>query len=208
MEQIADNSTKSRILDEALVMFAENGYRGTNLRDLAAQLGLSKSALYKHYESKEAIWNALLDRMEAYYGERFGSAENMPEVPKSGEELFALSMKRIAFTIYDERVILTRKLLLTEQFHDERVCKLATKHFLTGTQRMFATIFEKMMVEGTMKKDDPEMLAVLYTSPVTSLIQLCTREPGRQAEVMEQCEAVLRYFIDAYVENGISEGRR
>ena len=200
MEQTTDNSTKSRILDEALVMFAENGYKGTNLRDLAAALGLSKSALYKHYESKEAIWNALLDRMEAYYGERVGFAEQLPEIPKSGEELLTLSMKRIAFTVYDERIILTRKLLLTEQFHDERVCKLATKHFLVGTQRMFAELFEAMMAEGIMKKDDPEMLAVLYTSPVTSLIQLCTREPERQAEVMERCEAFLRYFVDIYVE--------
>ena len=198
MEQTTDNSTKSRILDEALVIFAENGYRGTNLRDLAARLGLSKSALYKHYASKEAIWNALLDRMEAYYGERFGSAENIPEVPKSGEELFELSMKRIAFTVYDEQIILTRKLLLTEQFHDERVCKLATKHFLVGTQRMFTAIFIEMMAEGTIKKDDPEMLAFLYTSPVTSLIQLCTREPERRAEVMERCEVFLRYFIDTF----------
>ena len=200
MEQTSDNSTKSRILDEALVMFAENGYRGTNLRDLAARLGLSKSALYKHYASKEAIWNALLDRMEAYYGERFGSAEHMPEIPKSGEELLALSMKRLAFTIYDERVILTRKLLLAEQFHDERVCTLATKYFFTETQAMFTAIFKAMMAEGIMKKDDPEMLAVMYTAPVTSLIQLCTREPERQAEVMERCEVFLRYFIDTYVE--------
>ena len=47
------NTTKKRILDAALVSFVENGYKGTNLRDFAAGLGLSKSALYRHYESKE-----------------------------------------------------------------------------------------------------------------------------------------------------------
>ncbi len=198
MEQITDTSTKSRILDEALVMFAENGYKGTNLRDLAARLGLSKSALYKHYESKEAIWDALLDRMEAYYGKRVGSAEQLPEIPKSGEDLLALSMKRIAFTIYDKRVILTRKLLLTEQFHDERVCKLATKYFFTETQAMFTAIFKAMMADGLLKEDNPEMLAFLFTAPVTSLIQLCTREPERQAEVMAQIEVFVKYFIDNY----------
>ena len=66
------NTTKEKILDAALVSFVENGYKGTNLRDFAAGLGLSKSALYRHYESKEAIWNALLDKMESYYNERFG----------------------------------------------------------------------------------------------------------------------------------------
>lgn len=48
-----ENTTKEKILDAALVSFAENGYKGTNLRDLAAGMGLSKSALYKHYASKE-----------------------------------------------------------------------------------------------------------------------------------------------------------
>lgn len=42
-------TTKERILDAALEMFAENGYAGTNMRDLAQSVGLTKSALYKHF---------------------------------------------------------------------------------------------------------------------------------------------------------------
>ncbi|MBR6644020.1 MAG: TetR/AcrR family transcriptional regulator [Lachnospiraceae bacterium] len=194
-----ENATKSKILDEALVMFAENGYKGTNLRELAARLGLSKSALYKHYTSKEAIWNALLDRMIIYYEERFGSAEHLPKQPVSGEELLALSMRMIEFTVYDERIILTRKLLLTEQFHDERVCSLATKYFLYGTQNIFATIFQEMMEDGLMKKDDAKMLAFMFTAPISSLIQLCTREPDKQEEVMQRAEAFVKYFITNHV---------
>ena len=83
-----ENSTKEIILDAALVCFAENGYKGTNLRDFATRIGLSKSALYRHYESKEAIWNAMIDRMEEYYSTRFGSLENLPEIPKSCEEFY------------------------------------------------------------------------------------------------------------------------
>ena len=194
-----ENTTKSKILEEALVLFAENGYKGTNLRDLAARLGLSKSALYKHYTSKEAIWNALLDKMEAYYAERFGSAEHMPPQPKSGEELLKLALGQIYFTVHDEQIILTRKLLLTEQFHDDRVCRLATKHFLEGTKNMFRMVFEGMMEDGLMKKDNPEMLAFAFTAPVTSLIQLCTREPEKQEEVMKRAEDFIRYFIDNYI---------
>ena len=47
VEGTMENTTKDRILDEALIMFAENGYKGTNLRDLASQLGLSKGAYYQ-----------------------------------------------------------------------------------------------------------------------------------------------------------------
>ena len=195
-----ENMTKSRILDEALVMFAENGYKGTNLRDLAAQLGLSKSALYKHYKSKEDIWNCLLDRMESYYAEHFGSESNLPPQPKSCEELLVVTMQMIRFTVNDPKIIPTRKLLLTEQFHDERVKKLATKHFLEGTQKIFAVIFEKMMADGFMKKDNPETLSFSYTSPITSLIHLCDREPENQEQIFKRIENFITHFISTYAE--------
>ena len=57
--------TKERILATALEMFSQNGYAGTNIREMTAALGLVKSAMYKHFESKEDIWNALLDEMIA-----------------------------------------------------------------------------------------------------------------------------------------------
>ena len=194
-----ENTTKSKILDEALVMFAENGYNGTNLRDLAAKLGLSKSALYKHYESKEAIWNALLDRMIEYYEERFGSTKQLPPQPKSLEELFSVSMKMIAFTVYDERVILTRKLLLTEQFRDERVCSLATRYFIHSNKNIFTSIFKQMMKDNLIRMSNPEMLAFAFTAPITSLIQLCTREPDKKEEVMQQAESFIKYFIENHL---------
>ena len=60
------NDTKERILAVALEMFSKNGYAGTNIRELSASLGLVKFGVYKHYESKEAIWNALLNEMITY----------------------------------------------------------------------------------------------------------------------------------------------
>lgn len=193
-----ENTTKEKILDAALVCFAENGYKGTNLRDFAAGIGLSKSALYRHFESKEAIWNALLDWMESYYAERFGSPEHLPEVPGSCEELLLLTMRLVDFTVHDEKVILTRKLLLTEQFHDARVKKLATGHFLNGTKDIYKSIFERMMENSLLKREDTDMLALCFTAPITSLIHYCDREPEKEPGIMKEIEAFTRHFIETY----------
>ena len=193
-----ENTTKEKILDAALVSFAENGYKGTNLRDLAAGLGLSKSALYRHYESKEDIRNAVLDRMEAYYIDRFGSPDKLPPVPKSCDELFAMTMRMLDFTLHDKRVILTRRLLLTEQFRDARARHFATLHFLTGTKEIYTKIFAEMMDNGILKKDDPEMLAFSYTAPITALIHTCDREPEKEPEILHQTEAFVKHFISVY----------
>lgn len=192
------NSTKNRILEEALAMFAANGYKGTNLRDLAAALGLSKSALYKHYTSKDAIWNAVLDEMEAYYSERFGSPEKLPPVPKSCEELLAMTRQALVFTMHDSKVILSRHILLTEQFHDARARNLATRHFLTGTRDIYAGIFSAMMANGLLKKEDPSVLAFAYTAPISALVIQCDREPEKEAEIIREIEAFLQHFINTY----------
>ena len=190
--------TKERILDAALEMFSRNGCAGTNIRELSASLGLVKSGIYKHYESKEAIWNALLDRMIAYYAERFGSTERLPPTPDSLEELIRLTMEMVNFTVHDEKIVMTRKVLTLEQFRDPRARELATKHFLTGLTEMFTQIFAGMMEKGLLRQDDPGMLAFAYTAPISALIRLCDREPEQTEEAVRQIEAFRRHFARVY----------
>ena len=192
------NDTKERILDAALVMFSRNGYAGTNIRELSASLGLVKSGVYKHFESKEAIWNALLDKMIAYYEEHFGSAEHLPPVPDTLEELVRMTMQMVNITVRDERIVMTRKLLSIEQFRDERARDLATKHFLTGLTDMFTRLFRGMMDKGLLRNDDPKMLAFAYIAPISALIHLCDREPEKTEETLEQVEAFSRHFVRTY----------
>ena len=190
--------TKSRLLEAALEMFSQNGYEGTNIRELSASLGLGKSSLYRHFESKEEIWNAMLDELEAYYEQRFGSSEHLPVIPQNTGELKELTLRMLDFTVHDKKIVMTRRILLTEQFRDERVRKLATKHFKVGLEAMFTKIFAGMMENGSLKKDDSAMLAFAYTAPITSLVQLCDREPERQEETMEEVKAFIEHFIKIY----------
>ena len=192
------NDTKERILVAALEMFSKNGYAGTNIRELSAALGLVKSGIYKHYESKEAIWNALLNEMIANYGEHFGSSEHLPPVPDSLEALTRLTMQMVNITVHDEKIIMTRKLLTIEQFRDGRARELATKHFLTGLTEIFTHIFAGMMDKGLILRDDPAMLAFAYTTPISALIHLCDREPEKTEDATAQIEAFSRHFIATY----------
>ena len=192
--------TKERILAAALDLFSQNGYAGTNIRELSESLGLVKSAMYRHFESKDAIWNTLLDELIAYYEARFGSTEHLPPVPDSLEELVTMTMRMVNFTIHDEKVVKSRKLLSIEQFRDERARDLATKYFLTGLKDMFTQIFAGMMDKRLLRRDDPVMLAFAYTAPISALIHLCDREPEKAEDAMTQVEAFSRHFIKTYGE--------
>ena len=194
--------TKEKILDAALEMFSRNGYAGTNIRELAGSLGMGKSSMYRHFESKEELWNTLLDTLIVYYEARFGSPEHLPPVPDSPEELTILTMRMVHFTVHDEKVVKTRKLLTIEQFRDDRARELATKYFLTGLTEMFTQLFAGMMEKGILRQDDPAMLAFAYTAPISALIHLCDRQPEKTEEAMTQIEAFSRHFIKTYEVTG------
>lgn len=194
--------TKDRILATALELFSQNGYAGTNIRELTAALGLVKSSMYKHFSSKEEVWSSLLDRISAYYDEQFFSPAKQSPVPDSTEELVELTMRLTALEIRDETIVKARKLLMVEQYHDARARELAEKFSLSGLQSLFSTLFAGMMDKGLLCRDDPDMLAFVYAATIASLIQECDREPEKVDEAFAQLEAFLLHFINTYGVHG------
>ena len=73
-----ENNTKERILEEALKLFAQSGYMGTSMNDIADKLGVTKAALYKHYKSKQEILDSIVEKMNQMDMERVKEYD-MPE---------------------------------------------------------------------------------------------------------------------------------
>lgn len=71
-----DGSTRQRILDQALLLFATHGFAGTSVRQLARAVGLRESSIYNHFASKEDIYRTLIDQWgPAAFVDRLESAE-------------------------------------------------------------------------------------------------------------------------------------
>jgi AcrR family transcriptional regulator len=63
-EYAKSSVTRELILDAALEVFAESGYRSGSLRDIAARVGMSDAGLLHHFPSKSALLGAVLDRRD------------------------------------------------------------------------------------------------------------------------------------------------
>lgn len=60
--KVQTDSTQDRILDAAEVQFAELGYDGTTLRQIAQRVGIKEPSIYAHFAGKEAVYGAVIDR--------------------------------------------------------------------------------------------------------------------------------------------------
>lgn len=91
MTNTTESQTKPRkeeILDVATRLFAERGYEGTSMNDVAERVGMRKASLFYHFATKDSLYEAVLDRLvasmqsqlEAIYANSGTFAERLDEV--------------------------------------------------------------------------------------------------------------------------------
>ncbi|MEU5942121.1 TetR/AcrR family transcriptional regulator [Micromonospora sp. NPDC047548] len=93
--------TRTAVLDAAVVLATEVGLHGLSLAQLADTLGVSKSGLFAHWRSKEALQLATVDRAVEQWQERI--IDPALRAPRGVRRLWALHQARIDF--YAARVL-------------------------------------------------------------------------------------------------------
>ena len=193
-----DMPTKERILYAALDLISEKGYDGVGVDLIAENAGLKGPSLYRHYKGKEDIFHSLIDMVESHYMEGFGFKNAQKEFPESMDDLIESAMGRIQFTMHDDAICKTRRILAMEQFRSERMAELTTRYHLENLQKFYADVFAEMMEKGVLKQDDSQSLALEFVAPATLLLHIYDRQPEREAEVLERIRKHFEHFAKVY----------
>lgn len=145
--------TKERIMEAALELFAQNGYLGTSMSDIADRLGITKAALYKHYAGKQEILDRIVERMNAMDYERAEEYE-MPETEPDGfaeaylhvpiESIRAYSAAQFDHWTKEPFSANFRKMLTLEQYRDPKLAQLHHDYLAGGPLEYMAAIFRKL----------------------------------------------------------------
>ena len=142
-------TTKQRILAEAVSLFAKEGYEAVSVEQIAKAVGIKAPSLYKHYKSKRDIFDSVLRIMERRDGERAtacslpeGTAEDMPEAYEqpSIEDLIAFSKQQFRYWTEDEFASSFRKMLTVEQYRSEEMSGLYQQYLGAGPLKYVADL--------------------------------------------------------------------
>lgn len=163
-------NTKESILETALSLFAQFGYEAVSTQQIAMSLNITKGALYKHYESKQAIFDSILDRMEKT--DALSALDfNMPmddEGPCNAtiEDLIAYSRAMFSYWTRDVFASRFRRMLTIEQYKSERMQSLMRQYLISGPMEYVESILQRMGLASA------KALAVEFYAPMFLLYDL------------------------------------
>lgn len=154
-------TTKEDILIVALRLFAKEGYEAVSVSQIAGELGMTKGALYRHYESKRDIFDHIVKRMEQGDGEQAeeydmpaDEIESMPEKygKVSLDNFLEYSKSMFAYWTENDFASSFRKMLMLEQFRNEEMQALYQQYLVAGPAEYVKDLFESMGIEDADKK--------------------------------------------------------
>ena len=193
--------TRADILDAALELFAENGFYGVSIRDVARATGVGVSALYHHFASKEELFEAVVfgdvkagGRPTLGPGEPppfTGEAEQLPQYLEAlmvhAMEKFAILRERKRFRIFlsdGPRLALDGKLNLFER--------------MLGARKPMIDLMAHLMDRGLLRRGDPELTALGFIAPLLMWRQLTGISPNHLW--VERPRDFARHCVDQFLQ--------
>lgn len=199
--------TKKKILDKALELFAENGYDSVSVGEIAKAVGIKAPSLYSHYPSKQAIFNAIVEDTALQYQKYTdkinihvqNAKKDMSVFSEITEEVLIKKVSQIfSYSLHDEEISRFRRMMTIEQFRSEELSAFYTERYVDRMIRYHAEIFKNLIAAGEIRDENIETLAMMYVSPVITLLGVCDRQPEREQECIKRLEEHVRLFYRTF----------
>ena len=193
--------TKSRILDAALTLFSDKGYANVFVSEIAERVGIKAPSLYKHFESKQAIFDALIEEMNNSFLKQAG----MLHIQGNDAARDAAIYKNLS---EDQLIRLFRKMLSMAAYHDKELSEAYMKHYVDDPLSYQGMLLKLMVQEGVLHTENAEIMTLHFYAPIYMLLTSCDRDPSRETEAVEILEKHIRQFNRLYGRNADEKEKR
>ena len=206
--------TKQKIIDKALELFAARGYDAVSVGEIAAAVGIRAPSLYNHFSGKQAIFDAIVEATAKQYEADTGRinihvqnvAQDVSAFTGITEDALFEKVRQIfAYSLHNPTIRNFRRMMTLEQFRSTELAALYSRRYVDRMIAYHAGIFRALIAAGEIPAEDSETLAMMYVSPVLTLLGICDRQPEKESECLEKLKSHVSLFF-RMVHGGSAQG--
>lgn len=164
-------NTKQKIIKEALALFAERGYNDVYVNDIAQAVGIKAPSLYKHFKSKQEIFNAILEKLKQSYIQQAEMLHINGNNTQADADIYAevneksfveMGKGLFLYFLHDEYAKLFRKMLTIEQFHNTELSELYSRQYFDDPLKYQRDLFSLLIGKGIFKDKNADIQNALF----------------------------------------------
>ncbi|WP_028560422.1 TetR/AcrR family transcriptional regulator [Paenibacillus pinihumi] len=192
-KKLQSEQTKKKLADAARMLFSTKGYKGTSIEDIVAATGSSKGNIYYHFQSKEGLFQYLLEEWDREWIEQWAAKEHQFTTLK--EKMYGLAEQMV---VNDLNHPLTRATdeFMSSEWERSDVQENAAK-FIASHIEFNRKMLQEAMDKGELAEDNVQMLAVVLESLLIGLAE--TSKRSASGETLELYRKALDVFLDGTV---------
>ena len=197
----AAGGTRERILEAAVHLFAEKGYHGTSVRELAREVGIKESSLYNHYAGKEAVLDAILEYQMEGFRRALGCLEELEEnAPEFTDPVELWLAGAGAFIALLPPLTEPIGLILHNEMNLDRRCRqFALNELFRVRKELTENLLRKLHEQGMIRVADFRKTAAQYVHMLHGL-EMESRLRRLEGEPEEVLQQELREQIACFIE--------
>lgn len=170
--QQRSEETRSRILEAALKLFSNYGYNKASVDDICSEAGISKGAFYHHFESKQALFLALLDSWLQTIDKAIEASKD-----KTAPETFMQMTEAFPYIFETSGEGLPMFLEFWQQAsRDKKVWEASIAPY-RRYHKYFTSLIKKGVEEGSFVEVDPELASRMIVSTAMGLFLQSLLDP-------------------------------
>jgi AcrR family transcriptional regulator len=159
---------REAILDAALELFVERGFFGTAVPEIAERAGVGAGTIYRYFDSKEALVNAIYRQQKTYFAK--GVLEGMfAGPPSTTRELFRTLWMRMASFAIDN----PKGFVFMELHHHARYLDAESRALEARMTQLFVDAITGSQARGELKAGAPRLFMGIVMGAFVGVIRTC-----------------------------------
>ncbi len=193
----------AEIIDAGLAEFAEHGFAGTKLEDVARRAGIVKGTIYRYFDSKDALFEAAL---KARLTPLIDEVEQLVATfPGSSTELLRLAMRLAYGRMFQPDAQALMRIIISEGRRFPAITELYHRETVAKGRRMIAAIVARGVARGEFRAGAAADLPIVVMAPaIMAAVWKMTFEPFDPLDLEKFAAAHADLALDGILTRGVT----